>query len=82
MSKYSEIKINGYEFEFVSQNDGNDEFYQCRGEVMYDDDHDEMPEPELWDAAERLGETLERLYDLRTCVSHSEKGWVEVQILN
>ena len=64
MSKYSDTRVNGYEFEFVSQDDGNDEFYQCRGEVMYDDDHDEQPEPGLWDAAEILGETLERLNEL------------------
>ena len=82
MSKYSNTRVNGYEFEFVSQDDGNDEFYQCRGEVMYDDDHDETPEPGLWDAAKILSKTLESYNGIRTCVNHSEKGWVEVQILN
>jgi len=80
MSKYSDTRVNGYEFEFVSF--GGDEFYQCRGEVMYDDDHDETPEPGLWDAAEILGKTLESYNGIRTCINHSEKGWVEIQILN
>mgnify|MGYP003151253824 FL=1 len=71
----------GYDFEFVSQDQGNDEFYQCRGEVMYDDDHDETPEPELWDAALKLESKLIADGE-KACASHSEKGWVEVQILN
>ena len=57
-------EINGWDFEFVNQNEGNDQFYQCRGEVMYDDDHDETPEPSLFDS--------------EAC--HSEKGWVEVNV--
>ena len=32
--------VNGWRFELVVQNDGDDVFYQCRGEVMYDDEHD------------------------------------------
>ena len=71
--------INGWEFEFVSQDNGNDLFYQCRGEVMYDDDHDEMPEPELWNAAVKLeAELLSE--GLNAEANHSEKGWVEVTI--
>ena len=27
-------RVDGYDFEFVSQNGGEDEFYQCRGDVM------------------------------------------------
>jgi hypothetical protein len=54
-----DIRVNGWDFEFVSQDDGKDQFYQCRGEVMYDDDHDEMPEPSLWQAAEKLEKQLE-----------------------
>ena len=45
-----DTRINGWDFEYV-ENDYNDRFYQCRGEVMYDDEHDEMPEPSLWRAA-------------------------------
>ena len=75
-------RINGYDFEFVNQGGGMGEFYQCRGEVMYDDDHDETPEPELWDAALKLESMLKSEYDREACASHSEKGWVEVQLLN
>lgn len=81
MSKYSDTRVNGYEFEFVSQDDGNDEFYQCRGEVMYDDEHDEVPEPSLWRAAEEL-EAILTEDGLKVYAGHSEKGWVEVTLTN
>ena len=42
-----ETTVNGWDFEYV-ENDYDDRFFQCRGEVMYDDEHDEMPEPSLW----------------------------------
>ena len=74
-------RVDGYDFEYQDLGYG-DQYYQCRGEVMYDDDHDETPEPGLWDAAEILSKTLESYNGIRTCVNHSEKGWVEVQILN
>ena len=73
--------VNGWRFELVVQNDGDDVFYQCRGEVMYDDEHDEMPEPSLWDAAVKLGDILTK-DGLDVDVNHSEKGWVEVTINN
>jgi len=73
-------RIDGYNFEFVSQNEGSDEFYQCRGEVMYDDDNDEQPEPGLWRAAIKL-ETKLIADGEKAQASHSEKGWVEVNIL-
>ena len=67
-------KVNGYIFELV---DG--EFYQCRGDVCYDDEHDEVPEDGLWTAANLLRERLN--YRGVNCdVEHSEKGWVEVVI--
>ena len=73
------IRVNGWNFEYVSQDDGNDQFYQCRGEVMYDDEHDQIPEPALWDAALKLEKELtEEGY--RCDANHSEKGWVEVSI--
>ena len=73
------VRVNGWDFEYVSQDDGNDQFYQCRGEVMYDDEHDQIPEPALWDAALKLEEQLtEEGY--RCDANHSEKGWVEVSI--
>lgn len=74
-------RINGWDFEFVNQDNGDDRFYQCRGEVIYDDDHDEQPEPSLLSAAYHLAQRLESAGENVT-VSHSEKGWVEVQFLN
>ena len=73
------IAVNGWNFEKVVQDDENDVFYQCRGEVMYDDDHDQMPEPSLWRAAEKLEEILTK-DGLNVYAGHSEKGWVEVTI--
>ena len=72
------ITVNGWDFELV-ENDVDDIFYQCRGEVMYDDEHDEMPEPSLWRAAQKLEKEL--FADGLICeANHSEKGWVEVTI--
>ena len=48
---------------------------------MYDDDHDQMPEPSLWRAAEKLEDILAK-DGLNVCANHSEKGWVEVTINN
>lgn len=59
----------------------SDYFYECRGALMYDQDHDETPEPDLWRAAGKLAEILTR-DGLKVERTHSEKGWVEVQILN
>ena len=53
--------------------------YECRGEVMYDDEHDEMPEPKLWKAALKLEEEL-LSEGYKAEANHSEKGWVEVTI--
>jgi len=76
-----DIRINGYDFEFVSQDNGDDEFYQCRGEVCYDDEHDETPDPDLWDATLQLEKLLEQK-GYKAVAGYSEKGWQEVQILN
>jgi len=73
-------RVRGYEFEFVSQNDGDDEFYQCRGDVYYDDDHDEQPEPGLWRAAMQLeSDLISEGY--KADAGYSEKGWCEVTLL-
>ena len=53
------IRVNGWDFEYV-ENDYDDKFYQCRGEVMYDDEHDQIPEPSLWQAAEKTREYISR----------------------
>ena len=73
--------VNGWRFELVVRNGVDYAFYQCKGEIMYDDEHDQIPEPNLWDAAVRLGNILEK-DGLKVDVSHSEKGWVEVTINN
>jgi hypothetical protein len=73
------VTINGWKFLLVN-NDGV-MFYQCRGAVMYDDEHDETPEPGLWKAALKLENDLIRA-GMDAEASHSEKGWVEVNIIN
>ena len=75
------IAVNGWNFELVVGDDKNDVYYQCRGEVMYDDEHDQMPEPSLWQAAEKLNTILTK-DGLDADTNHSEKGWVEVTINN
>ncbi len=75
-----DTRINGWDFEYV-ENDVDDLFYQCRGEVMYDDEHDEMPEPSLWRAALELERQLTKSGVICEA-NYSEKGWVEVTILN
>ena len=62
--------INGYSFKFDTDN----EMYECRGDICYDDEHGETPEPGLWIAANKLAARLgEGWY-----AEHSEKGWCEV----
>ena len=75
-----DTRINGWDFEYV-ENGHDDRFYQCSGEVMYDDEHDEMPEPALWRAAVELERQLTS-EGVKCEANHSEKGWVEVTILN
>jgi hypothetical protein len=75
------IAVNGWNFELVVQSGGDDVFYQCRGEVMYDNEHDQIPEPSLWRAAEKLNTILTK-DGLNVDTNHSEKGWVEVTINN
>jgi len=72
------IRVNGWDFEYV-ENDYDDKFYQCRGEVMYDGEHDQIPEPSLWQAAEKLENILAE-DGIKSYAGHSEKGWVEVTI--
>ena len=72
--------IKGYTFDLVSQNDGDDKFYHCRGQVHYDDDHDEQPEPGLWLAAMQLESEL-IIEGYKADAGYSEKGWCEVTLL-
>jgi len=70
-------RVNHWEFEW--NEDCN--CYEARGEVMYDDEHDEMPEPSLMKAAYTLAAELQS-EGVNAQATHSEKGWVEVQIFN
>ena len=70
--------VNGWNFKLVESEDDYI-FYECRGDVMYDDEHDEIPEPSLWRAAMQLeNDLLSEGYIAEA--NHSEKGWVEVTI--
>ena len=71
--------VKGYEFEFIDQGP-DDRFYQCRGDMYYDDEHDEIPEPGLWKAALELEQQLKDDGYVADA-NHSEKGWVEVTII-
>ena len=71
------IRINGHTFTWNTDHN----MYECKGEIMYDDEHDETPEPSLWNAGTILRNRL--INDgYNAEVSHSEKGWVEVHILD
>ena len=70
-------RIQGWNFEY----DEEHKMFECRGEVMYEDDHDQMPEPELWSAAVLLEKMLNS-EGHKAEANHSEKGWVEVTINN
>jgi hypothetical protein len=69
--------IDGYTFKYNEEN----EFYECRGDVCYDDEHDEIPEEGLWNAACKLEQKLKN-QGINVEVEYSEKGWVEVCIIN
>jgi len=73
-------RVNGWDFEYNDLGYG-DQFYECRGDVVYDDYHDPQPEPSLWQACCDLARDLEK-EGYNVDVNHSEKGWVEVTILN
>ena len=62
--------VDGYRFKYNLEN----EMYECRGEICYDDDHDECPEEGLWMAACKLARSLGEGWE----EAHSEKGWCEV----
>jgi hypothetical protein len=72
--------FNGYTFHRHSNNlyEGEN-FYECRGDVFYDDDHDETPDPELWSGAIDLQKYFKSI-GIDSDVSYSEKGWVEVYL--
>jgi hypothetical protein len=68
-------KINGLIFNY----DKGNHCYEARGAIVYDDEHDEIPERSLWEAALILeGELREEGHNAEA--DYSEKGWVEVNI--
>jgi len=67
--------IDGYTFKYSKEHG----MYECRGDICYDDEHDEVPEEELWNAALKLKSNL-KAQGLNAEVEYSEKGWVEVNI--
>lgn len=69
--------VNGWEFEFTEKHN----WFECRGPVNYNDEHEEIPDSDLWKAARELTEKLKRA-GLKAYPSYSEKGWVEVIIRN
>jgi hypothetical protein len=68
--------INGHTFKMDEING----FYECRGEMCWDDEHDEIPEESLWQAGLKLEAEL-KSEGFNADLGHSEKGWVEVNIL-
>jgi hypothetical protein len=68
-------EANGYMFEL------NDNCYECRGGMYHDEDHDQVPEPNLQLAAAELQTRLkEEGHD--TALEWGEKGWIEIYITN
>tara|TARA_R110002153_G_scaffold6860_1_gene31090 strand:- start:622 stop:867 length:246 start_codon:yes stop_codon:yes gene_type:complete len=72
------VKVNGWNFNLVGD-DGAELYYQCRGAIMHDDEHDEVPEQDLMNAAFELQGMLE-CQGIKAEADHSEKGWVEVTV--
>lgn len=65
--------IDGFTFEL------DDSCYECRGAMYHDDDHDQVPEPKLQEAAYKL-QALLKSEGIDSEVEHGEKGWIEVYI--
>ena len=70
------VDIDGFIFEYDVKN----AMYECRGEVCYDDEHDEVPEENLWEAGLKLEQMLKNQGFKDAELEHSEKGWVEVHL--
>ncbi len=68
--------IDGYTFKFNEDSS----MYECRGSICYDDEHDEIPEPGLWEATMKLEKHLDD-EGYQAEASHSEKGWCEVTVI-
>lgn len=69
------ITIDGHTWKWDAENN----MYECRGDVEYDDDHDEVPEESLWVSGIKLKRKLSR-EGHKVELDYSEKGWCEVQV--
>lgn len=65
--------VDGFRFEL------NDSCYECRGDMYHDNDHDQVPEPKLQDAAATLQKQLE-IEGIPSEIEYGEKGWIEVYL--
>tara|TARA_R110002072_G_C7519050_1_gene496088 strand:+ start:249 stop:479 length:231 start_codon:yes stop_codon:yes gene_type:complete len=75
MRDLQNIRFNGHTFEYQKE----DNYYECRGSSYYDDEHDQVPEPSLQEAAEQLVEHLES-QKINASIEWGEKGWIEIMI--
>ena len=67
------IIIGRFSFELI------DNMYQARGGMYHDEDHDQVPEPELQLAAAKLQTRLKE-QGVSTQLEFGEKGWIEIYI--
>jgi len=68
-------KFNGHTFTL------SEDCFECRGERYFDDEHDQVPEPSLQIAAEKLQEAL-KLEGKNSEIEFGEKGWIEVNLID
>jgi len=69
------ITFNGHNFKYIKEHS----MYECRGGSYYDDYHDQVPEPSLQKAADKLLEHLES-QKINASIEWGEKGWIEIMI--
>lgn len=72
------IKIvkNGFTFKLNLKHN----LYECKGDICHDEDGDEIPEASLFGTAVLISWMLKIKFGVDSKATHSEKGWVEVQI--
>lgn len=68
-------KINGFKFELSEDK----LYYECRGATYFDEEHDQVPEPALQVAADKLAKLLKEEGNSPD-IDWGEKGWIEVWI--
>ena len=74
----AELKEHRTVSRFIFRLDDNN-CYECRGATYYDEDHDQVPEPALQNAARVLQKQLkEEGYEFE--IEFGEKGWIELYL--